>query len=275
MEKIEEALTAASTRLGKAFRLGFDLATTCRLPATAELTNLQEVFGLRAVSIQQALADLSSALPDHASRAVSLSLAVWQHWAAGPELGRHAVQLPNESIGKAVARQGEVWYAVLSGEKAGKDMLGLKDYGNAIWSLVRRAASRWWLWVVGILTVGAAAAGIYLLVAHGPAIKKLIGAALTGLGAVGLRVASLKQLVGQASVEVEQEIWGAELDLAIADAIMVPPGDWRLEVGSPEIELPPPRGVDPYYARHARTIHVLLRRSRGELHEHPTIIDAS
>jgi hypothetical protein len=98
-------------------------------------------------------------------------------------------------------------------------------------------------------------------------VKKVWGVALTGLGAVGLRVASLKRLLGDVATELEHEVWGAELDLAIAEAITVPPGDWRLRAGSRAVEVPPARGVDPHYAHHARTIHVLLRRSLGRLHE--------
>lgn len=264
---VSGALTAASTRLGRAFLVGFDLATTSRLPATAVLDDLQELFGARAIAIQQALADLSSALPDHAGRGVSLSLAVWQHWAADPQLSRHPVKWPNASVGTTLERQGEVWLAVLSGEKQGTDMLGVRDYLRAIWALVRGVASRWWVWVALGGAVAAAAGGIYLLIAHGSGVKKVSGAVLTGLGAVGIRVASFKRMLGDVATDLEHEVWGAELDLAIADAITVPPGDWRLRVGSKAIDAPPARGMDPHYAEHARTIHVLLRRSLGKLHE--------
>ncbi len=266
-EAISRGLTAASTRLARAFDLGFDLATTCRLADQATLPDLEEVLGGRATAVQQALADLSSVLPDHAGRAVSLSLAVWQHWAANPQLSRRPVKWPNASVGRALQRQGEVWEAVLSGEKLGKDMLGVSDYARALWALVRGVFSRWWVWMIVVATVAAASGGIYLLIAHGSTAKKIEGAVLTGLGAAGLRVASLKRMLGNLADELEREVWGAELDRAIGDAITVPPGDWRLTVGSRAVEMPPPRGVDPHYAQRARTIHVLSRRSRGELHE--------
>ena len=110
---ISATFTAASTRMGEALGLGFDLANTCRLPRAA-VTNENDkdsnqnekdsnqnengrkaqeaeraflgLFGARVVKVQAALADLASSLPEHAARAVALSLAQWMYWAGKPEL---------------------------------------------------------------------------------------------------------------------------------------------------------------------------------------------
>ena len=150
---ISATFTAASTRMGEALSLGFDLANTCRLPREVSTKNEKaahqndkdvnknengtkakeaekaflQLFGARVVKVQAALADLASSLPQHAARAVALSLAQWMYWAGKPELNKHAVAWPDPAVAAALSRQGEVWRALLAGEKRGQDMLSGDD----------------------------------------------------------------------------------------------------------------------------------------------------
>ena len=247
-------LTAASTRLGRALKLGYDLANTCRLPRDAGRQELTFLFGERVVGVQDALADLASSLPEHAGRAVSLSLAQWEYWAMNPKLSNRALVWPQAGVADALARQGEVWRSVLSGEKLGKDMLAADDYLGALKVLARRLVTgRPWVWLLLILFVAAAAIGIYLLVAAKGELAKLSGAVLAGLGAVGIRTASLKRDFADVAKDIEAQVWGAEIDFAVAEAITVPPGDWRVNLR--KIDTPPPRGLDPHIASNSRTLH--------------------
>ncbi len=250
-------LTAASTRLGRAFGLGYDLAKTCALPRNANGDDLARAFGMRAVDVQEALADLASSLPEHAGRAVSLSLAQWQHWAADPKLSKKAVAWPQEGVEDALARQGQVWRSVLSGEKQGKDMLAADDYIGALKALALPIIRRPWVWAGLLAIVVLLGAGIYLLVAQKATLAKVGGAALSALGGVGLSTASLKRAFSDVAKELETQLWGAELDYAISEAITVPPGDWRVSLK--KIDVPPPRGLDPNIAANARTVHRISR----------------
>ena len=64
------------------------------------------------------LDDLSSAFPAHAGHSVRESLRRWQQWAS--ETGEHA---GDAEVWPLLRRQGDLWRALLSGEKLGVDML--------------------------------------------------------------------------------------------------------------------------------------------------------
>jgi hypothetical protein len=65
----------------------------------------------------------------------------------------------------------------------------------------------------------------------------------------------VKRTFSNVAGQLERELWGAELDAAIAEAIVVPPGDWRMKLK--KIDLPPARGSDPSIASNARIVHRL------------------
>jgi hypothetical protein len=249
-------LSAASTRLGKAFGLGFDLANTCQLPQDATQHEFEDRFGSRVVGIQEALADLSSALPEHAARGVSLSLALWQAWAEKQQLSNRRVQWPHDGVQDALARQGEVWRSVLAGEKLAEDVLDVNDYLGALRTLAARLLlSRRWVMLLLVVTIVATGAGVYLLIAQPGLLSKIGGVALSVLGALGISTATVKRTFSSVAGQLERELWGAELDAAIAEAIVVPPGDWEMNLN--KIDLPPARGSDPSIASNARIVHRL------------------
>ncbi|MDQ6746321.1 MAG: hypothetical protein M3Z27_09955 [Actinomycetota bacterium] len=257
-ESILANLTAASTRLGRALGLGFDLANTCKLPEKATREAFLHLFGARIVGVQEALADLVSSLPEHAARGVSVSLATWQQWASNPELSKRPVVWPHDGVRDALARQGQVWRAVLSGEKLGKDMLAADDYLTALKTLARRLfTGRPVVWILLGLCGVAVAGGVYLLIAQKGLLNKVSGSVLSGLGVVGVSAASLKRSFADVAKELEAQVWGAEVDFAIADAITVPPGDWRVKLK--RSDAPPPRGLDPNIAANARIVHKIAK----------------
>ncbi|MEA2158722.1 MAG: hypothetical protein QOD66_1102, partial [Solirubrobacteraceae bacterium] len=271
---VQEALTTADTRLGKAYGLGFDLANMCRMPAGVVEDPFADLFGKRLIAVEQALADLSSSLPDHAARAVSLSLARWKEWADRPRLSKQDVEWPHDGVQTALERQGQVWRSLLCGEKLGKDMLRAEDYVTAGKSLTwRLIKSQPWILAVAVAVVALVAVGIYFLVGEKGTASKVLGSGLTALGAVGISTASAKRFVANIAQELEAQVWGAELDFAIADAITVPPGDWGIKAR--KIDLPPARGLDPAVARNSRQVHLLgkairigrVRKIRGMLHD--------
>jgi hypothetical protein len=78
------ALQACDPRLGTAYRLGKALAYTCLLPNDAP--SLREEFQHnRLNNLQEWLADLATALPGHAARAVAISLGLWQQVIPNPD----------------------------------------------------------------------------------------------------------------------------------------------------------------------------------------------
>ena len=283
---ISATLTAASTRMGEALGLGFDLANTCRLTREDVKTKNEKdsnqsakdskqnengtkakqaeraflgLFGARVVKVQAALADLASSLPPHAARAVALSLAQWMYWAGKPQLNKHAVVWPDQAVEAALGRQGEVWRAVLAGEKRGQDMLSADDYFTAMRQLAKtQFLKRPWLWIGSIALVLVLGAGIGVVSTQSIGLK-IFGGAAALLGAAGISTASLKALTGNLARDLESQVWGAELDFAIANAVTVPPGEWRVNLR--KIDTPPPRGFDPHIMTTARVVRKVSEAS--------------
>jgi hypothetical protein len=215
------SLTAADFRLGKAYGLGRAVADTCRDPA--DRASLQrELETHRVAKLLRWLDDLSSALPPHAGHSVARSLERWRDWA--DQLGDDAQM---EGTLSALRRQGELWRALLSGEKRGTEMLEIDNYLDAARSLAARTRS-----VAGgvitrfpflvVLIVGLFGGGVALLLSDTSSASIVAGAGgiLASLGLTWKGIGgSLGQLVGK----LEQPLWGAELDAAITQAITLLP----------------------------------------------------
>jgi hypothetical protein len=237
-------LAAAHARLGRACELGCGLADLCRLAPGPTVAELKHRFGDRLTPLQADLTDLASSLPQHASRAISLSLAQWQKWARDADAN---APVPHE-LPAILRRQGELWRAVLSGEKLGQDMLAADDYLDASKTLFRSViGKRPWLW--GALAGGAVliAVGIYLILTASDALKAISGAGLSVLSAVGLTLASIKRSAAGVGDRLMSEVWSAELDWAIAQAVTVTPPGLSITLQRREV---PPRGPDRSTAYH-------------------------
>jgi hypothetical protein len=229
------ALTAADFRLGKAFALGQALADTCLLPE--DRGSFDRAFGPRIVSVKNWLADLASVLPPHASRAVALSLRTWESWAIEPTLDGEPLDWSKQGAGvrAALRRQGELWRALLAGEKSAPDMLDTKHYLRAASALVAATSSSVWSFLrplaiplaVAILLLGG---GVALLLLTGTA-GQVVGAIAAAAGAAGITGAGLRARLGTAASYLENRLWGAELDLAIAEAVLIGPTGWGASVG--------------------------------------------
>jgi hypothetical protein len=256
-EQLLAELIAADPRLGKAYGLGRALADSCHEPADFEGLK-KELNPYRIANLLRWLDDLASALPPHAAHSVATSLGRWSDALYPPNEGRlprtlnpwrklqswrerrrrpRAIKArdpakTDEAV-KTLRRQGELWRALLSGEKQGRDMLEIDNYLDAGKELVhrmavigRRAVLRVPLLTVGV--IGLVGAGVWLL-SKGSS-SQLVAGATSVLAALGLTWKGLGGVLGQLAGKLEQPLWGAVLDDAIADAITLLPGS-KAETG--------------------------------------------
>lgn len=80
-----------------------------------------------------------------------------------------------------------------------------------------------------LVPVVLAAGGVaiyFILSAGGQEINKIIGAIATGAGALGITVSGARTTVGRWASKVEEPLWGAEIDVAIAGAITTLDRSW-------------------------------------------------
>jgi len=217
-------LTAVDFRIGKAYGLGRALADTCRSPTTRH--QLAEAFDEhRVVKLTNWLDDLSSALPPHAGHSVGVSLGRWRQWVAAlPQT------LPPGTL-ERLRRQGELWRALLSGEKSGADMLEIGNYLDAagatfkrMEALLGRVLGRFWY--VALLVVALYAGAIWLMLSVDNNASIVAGAAAI-LAGLGITWQGLGSSLGLMAGRLERPLWGAEVDAAIADAINLIPGNPR------------------------------------------------
>lgn len=253
-------LTAADLRLGRAYGLGQALADTCLQPEDRPSFDL--AFGTRLIRVKDWLADLASSFPPHASRAVVLSLRAWEAWAADPKLDGEPLAWETHGAGvrEALRRQGEVWRDLLAYDKRGEDMLDTNHYLRAANSLVAVMASTVWRFLrplrvplaVAILLLGG---GIALLLLTG-AVGQVLGVIAVAAGAAGITGAGIRARLGKVAMQLQSRLWGAELDLAIAGAVLIGPAGWGASIA--EIAVPA-TGAAPKVAANLEVLRELRR----------------
>jgi hypothetical protein len=230
--RLLEALSVADFRLGKAYGLGRALAETALVPAAAGDSQAAEKFrdlldAGRLTTIKNWLVALKTMLPDHTAYAVSRGLDEWQRWASEPR-----VAADWEDARANMRIQGYLWRELLTGEKAGKDMLNASGYLAAAFQVARRA---WWLF----LAMAVIAAGVVLIVLLVPGLSATVRLAVTlawfgATLAAGLKAAG--PLIGSAVEGAEGWLWQTELDESIATAATrMPPREKHHRVTGPAV----------------------------------------
>jgi hypothetical protein len=137
-----------------------------------------------------------------------------------------------ESVTRALHRQGQLWRAVLSGEKDGVDLLSGDDYVRAADRLLghlRRLLlgflRRFWITtsVLAVLVVVIAATLVFVHTA-----SRVAAVVLTAAGAIGLTWKSAASGLGRVLGQVQRPLWESELDTAVANAITRLPRERRV-----------------------------------------------
>jgi len=248
------ALTAADFRLGKAYGLGRALAQTALVPDAQHPETFRRTFArFRLDNLLGWLADLRSAFPPHAAEAVSGSLQAWAAWSDAPTLrpavadpgaaqGRRPRQpstrpvdwsaaLDRESVTRALHRQGQLWRALLSGERDGLDLLSTDDY---LWAsdqllghlrqLTVRFLRRFWVTTIAVAATVAAALVMVVVVR---AASATVAAVLAAAGAIGITWKGAASGLGRVLAQAQRPLWNSELDVAVANAVTSLPRERR------------------------------------------------
>jgi hypothetical protein len=218
-------LTAADFRLGKAYGLGRSLADTCRNPVSGA-TVQAEFKPIRIAKLLGTLDDLASSLPAHAGHAVGNSLGQWSAYLSAGKTAQQREAAADAAL-HGLVRQGQLWRALLSGEKAGQDMLAIKNYvvaANNLFKTTRKIVLTFLghFWYVGILALALLVGGVWLIVEESSSASTIAG--IGGiLASLGVTWRSLGTAVGGLGPKLGEHLWGAELDQAIANAITMLP----------------------------------------------------
>jgi hypothetical protein len=220
--ELVRALEARDAVLSGAYDLGRSLADVSREPRdlSALMSRLEPE---QLLAIEARLADLRSRLPTHAAAAVAATLDQWKAWTADAR-AREDMQ----AVRGALARQRSLWRSLLTGEKEARQML---DPDTVVAASVRHATR------LGTLIRGVTGAYLPALAALALSVALLLWTIITQsgiaavIGALGVLAATMigirksLDLTTQGTIdELRGELWSAELDAAVAQAILrLPP----------------------------------------------------
>ncbi|MDQ6835647.1 MAG: hypothetical protein M3016_05605 [Actinomycetota bacterium] len=215
-------LEARAGSLSGAYDLGRALAETSRDPEDLGRL-LDRLEPARLLSIEGHLADLSSRLPRHSAAAVAATLEQWKEWTSDARAKESM-----EDVRGALSRQRSLWRSLLTGEKEARQML---DPDTLVAASVRHASR------LGTLIRGLTGAYLPVLAALVLSVALLlwtivdqspIATVIGALGALAATMVGIRKslaLTAQDSIdELRSELWGAELEAAIAQSILrLPP----------------------------------------------------
>ncbi len=211
-------LSAVDFRLSKAYAVGRGLMNVTSRPS-ADATLAGHLTADRVAPVVADIDDLSSVLPPHAGHSVRASLVEWR---ASIRTGSRVVPEAEETW-MCLARQGELWRALLTGEKAGRQMLEIDDYVDAAERLSRRMRTvalrlvrRFPEVVVAVVLLFAAGVA---LIAFTDSEAAIVAGAGSVLASLGLTWRGVGRSLGGLAGKLEQPLWGAELDASITQAI--------------------------------------------------------
>jgi hypothetical protein len=136
-----------------------------------------------------------------------------------------------ESVTRALHRQGQLWRAILSGEKDCIDLLSTDDY---LWAadqllghlrrLTLRFLRRFWITTTAVAVILVTAVVTVLVVR---AVSTTVAAVLTAAGAVGLTWRGAASGLGRVLAQAQRPLWDTELDVVVANAVTRLPRERR------------------------------------------------
>ena len=222
-------LYIAESVLGKAFLLGLELHALCVGPVHAvgdagvKDGEVEKALKGRA-QVDRLLRDLASKLPPNAAHGVMNSLSLWDAQ-VDPR-----PQPPPKAGGMATSlrQQGFIWYSMLAGEVAAKDLLRLSDYVGTgeemfkrVGDLARRTLDSTTARVLGVLVLLLVALGLFLIFV--PDKGGHVAAGIASLiAAFGVTWKGIGGFFGRAAAKGEQALWDAQVDWTIAYRCTIP-----------------------------------------------------
>lgn len=240
-------LSSTDRQLGIAYGMGRAMADLYLRPVTSKAEVISDMQG-RIARIQQWLLNLKSCLAPHAAEGVSQSMTVWQDWVDGADTAAWEQEAPwqdplhpsttGSAVSWALCEQAARWRQVLTGETVATDLLSADDLAQAgngllqrLYKLGTQLWARYWPIVVPMIVVLAGVVvGVSFAAGGTGTIVSTLGA-LAGL--FGITWKGTRATLGSVIERAEGPLWDAELDLAVAKAITVLPGNAHVHVEVP------------------------------------------
>jgi hypothetical protein len=205
---IPAVLWPVESPLTMSYQLGHEMEQMRTAPiADPSITASTSVQNYDA-ELHRLLIALASKLPANAAHATDNSLRLWSA----------SLQAGGEESAEDLLQQGRRWHEVLAGEASGRDVLGPSDYLAAadgmtgrLWETVRLVAQRFKVLLIVAVVVVLYAVVLKIWGSRG----SLVAGGLT-ITFVVLGWEAVSEFFGRVAAKGEEELWGAEIDWAIA-----------------------------------------------------------
>jgi hypothetical protein len=145
-------------------------------------------------------------------------------------------------VRSALRRQGDIWRALLSGEKRGDAMLELPDFLNAARRMPSEALQAMRIvWMPLAVSALVAGGGVWLIASDDGTKKAAFGAVAVAagvIGAVGFTWQGPLGALRRLTTRIETPLWGAVLDREISEAITETPPGAIFDPKDPQVAAP-------------------------------------
>jgi hypothetical protein len=217
-------LWPVESSLTMSYQLGHEMEQMCTASIADPSTTVSASVRNYDAELHRLLIALASKLPANAAHATDNSLRLWSA----------SLQVGGEESAEDLLQQGRRWHEVLAGDASGKDVLGSSDYVAAadgmtgrLWETARQVAARFKAWLIVAVVLASDALVLQIMGTRGTvaAGALTITFVLLGWRAVG-------ELFGRVAAKGEEELWGAEIDWAIAYRFTIlknPPANSKLK----------------------------------------------
>jgi hypothetical protein len=237
---ILKGVASAHPEIELAYELGRSLRDTVNPPpagdgpeASADGLKSKLAHG-RVTKLQEWLATLAPAFPQHTAAAVAASIGRWSNFAA-QALGATPDAQPAADTGETVAamrkylmEQGDVWLMLLIGARSPAGLLTPEGYAVAAKAALRRSVKIVWsiikhYWLVWAV-LGAALGGLlYLSIANLGGAAKVWTAIATVAGSLGVSARTITSAASRLAAEAERPVFAMAEEDVMAWAVTTLP----------------------------------------------------
>jgi stage V sporulation protein SpoVS len=243
---ILRSVASAHPEIELAYELGRSLRDTVNPPTAADGPEAiaaalkAKLARGRVAKLQEWLATLTPAFPQHATAAVAASIGRWGDFTA-QALGTRPATDTAETVAtmrRYLMEQGDVWLMLLIGARSAKGLLTPEGYAVAGEAALRRSAKIVWgivkhYWPVWVV-LGIALAGLlYLSIAYLGGAAKVWTAIATVAGSLGVSAQTIASAASRLAAEAERPVFAMAEEDVMAWAVTtipvigLPAGDIR------------------------------------------------
>ncbi len=232
-ERLLKSLAADDPALARSYDVGRTLSEMAFAPIAEDPASFASRFSAdRIQAIKSELGDLIGQFPARGGEAVDTTLDAWRGWVTEQKLEQPRAKWSQEhqhAVREALQRQGQLWYALLSGDMDPSRLLSANDYMSATravltslaelaWSFMTRIAARIGLAPMLVALIVAVGLGVAVFFLQGTVAALLSFVVVIAL-VLGVSMTGMRGILQQVLKQSGDRLWEAELLTSIGHSV--------------------------------------------------------